>query len=602
MKYGHFKKRMLCVLTTIVVCMAGHVTAEESYLSPLALAADTDTVYVAEYTANQIALFDTANDKLKKVIALPGQPSGLTLSPDGKQLYVTGGGQEGQVYVINLSNGEIIESLPAGHSPNSPIITPDGKTLFVCKRFDDSVMALDLASGESIDIRVSREPVAAAMTSDGSRLLVANLIPAIRADLDFTAAAVDIIDVATKKVISSVNLTNGSSSLLDICVSPDGKYAYATHILSRYHLPTTQLARGWINTNAVSVINVADLSLENTFLLDDVDLGAANPWGVTCSSDGKWLGVAHSGAHEISVIDRAQLHRKLDAASTAGEADNVPNELSFLVGLRKRVKLQGKGPRGLAAIGSRIFAAEYFSGTLGSVDLAQDEPFKSQSFAIGKESPMSVVRAGELFFHDGSVCFQQWQSCASCHPGEARVDGINWDVLNDGMGNPKNTKNLLLSYETPPTTVTGVRANAETSTRAGIRFVLFNKLPEKHAISVDEYLKSLKPVPSPRLVQGKLSPAALRGKEIFEAAECSKCHPAPLFTDMKKHRVGTNTPMEPKTRFDTPTLVEIWRTAPYLHDGRAMTMEEVVRGESHGETSDLSENERNDLVEYVLSL
>ena len=168
--------------------------------------------------------------------------------------------------------------------------------------------------------------------------------------------------------------------------------------------------------------------------------------------------------------------------------------------------------------------------------------------------------------------------------------------------NPKNTKNLLLSYETPPTTVTGVRANAETSTRAGIRFVLFNKLPEKHAISVDEYLKSLKPVPSPRLVQGKLSPAALRGKEIFEAAECSKCHPAPLFTDMKKHRVGTNTPMEPKTRFDTPTLVEIWRTAPYLHDGRAMTMEEVVRGESHGETSDLSENERNDLVEYVLSL
>ncbi len=408
---------------------------------------------------------------------------------------------------------------------------------------------------------------------------------------------------ATKKKIASIDLTNGSSSLLDICVSPDGKYAYVTHILSRYHLPTTQLARGWINTNAVSVINVATMSFENTFLLDDVDLGAANPWGITCTSDGKWLSVAHSGAHEISVIDRAKLHQKLDEATAKGESEHVPNELSFLVGLRKRIKLQGKGPRGLASIGSRIFAAEYFSGTLASVDLAPEGTPLSQSFALGDEPAMSVVRAGELFFHDGSVCFQQWQSCASCHPGDARVDGINWDVLNDGMGNPKNTKTLLLSYDTPPTTVTGIRPNAETSTRAGIRFVLFNQLPEKHAISVDEYLKSLTPVPSPRLVEGKLSPAAVRGKDIFDSAECSKCHPTPLFTDLKKHRVGTNTPMEPKTRFDTPTLVEIWRTAPYLHDGRAMTMEEVILdSDSHGETVDLSETELSDLVEYVLSL
>jgi cytochrome c peroxidase len=147
-----------------------------------------------------------------------------------------------------------------------------------------------------------------------------------------------------------------------------------------------------------------------------------------------------------------------------------------------------------------------------------------------------------------------------------------------------------------------VRANAETSTRAGIQFILFNKLPEERAVSLDEYIKSLKPLTSPKLVDGNLSPSAQRGKDVFEKAECSTCHPAPLFTDMKKHRVGTNTPMEPKTRFDTPTLVEIWRTAPYLHDGRAMTMEEVLSNESHGETSGLTDNERNDLVEYVLSL
>ena len=62
-----------------------------------------------------------------------------------------------------------------------------------------------------------------------------------------------------------------------ICVSPDGKYAYVVHILARYQMPTTQLERGWMNTNAMSIIDVAAKKLINTVLLDDIDLGAANP-------------------------------------------------------------------------------------------------------------------------------------------------------------------------------------------------------------------------------------------------------------------------------------------------------------------------------------
>lgn len=66
----------------------------------------------------------------------------------------------------------------------------------------------------------------------------------------------------------------------------------------------------------------------NTILLDDVDLGAANPWGIACTADGKWLCVAHSGTHELSVIDRARLHEKLAASAAAGDAGDVPNDLS----------------------------------------------------------------------------------------------------------------------------------------------------------------------------------------------------------------------------------------------------------------------------------
>ncbi|MHC4147198.1 MAG: cell surface protein, partial [Planctomycetota bacterium] len=82
---------------------------------------------------------------------------------------------------------------------------------------------------------------------------------------------------------------------------------------------------------------------------------------------------------------------------------------------------------------------------------------------------MTAERRGEMLFNDALLCFQSWQSCASCHPSDARVDALNWDLLNDGLGNPKNTKSLLLSHETPPAMITGIRENAEIAVRAGFR-------------------------------------------------------------------------------------------------------------------------------------
>jgi len=58
---------------------------------------------------------------------------------------------------------------------------------------------------------------------------------------------------------------------------------------------------------------------------------------------------------------------------------------------------------------------------------------------LGKQPAVDPVRMGERVFHDGTRCFQNWLSCATCHP-DGRVDGLNWDLLNDGLGNPKNAK------------------------------------------------------------------------------------------------------------------------------------------------------------------
>jgi cytochrome c peroxidase len=210
-----------------------------------------------------------------------------------------------------------------------------------------------------------------------------------------------------------------------------------------------------------------------------------------------------------------------------------------------------------------------------------------------------------MLFHDAGLCFQQWQSCASCHPGSGRADVLNWDLLNDGIGNPKNTKSLLLAHRTPPSMSLGVRETAEAAVRAGIRYIQFAVRPESDAVAIDRYLASLSPIPSPYLVDGKPGPAALRGEQIFRNAGCASCHNGPLYTNGRLYDVGTGLGAESADTFDTPTLVEVWRTAPYLHDGRAATIRDVLTAcnphDEHGRTSELTQEQIADLAEFVLT-
>ena len=97
---------------------------------------------------------------------------------------------------------------------------------------------------------------------------------------------------------------------------------------------------------------------------------------------------------------------------------------------------------------------------------------------------------------------------------------------------------------------------------------------------------------------------------------CAICHPPPLFTDSKGHDVGTVTEYrslyavkgadKSSDRFYSPVLLELWRTAPYLHDGSAATLRDVLtthnRDDRHGRTSNLTAQEIDDLVEFLLTL
>lgn len=599
---------------------------ESAYASPEFLAAcpDGSGVYATCATGRSVVRMGADGRIVRRFeiasrqAGVPVNPTGIAVSKDA--VYVTCGVQAGELQKFSL-DGRLLGFAAVGHSPCAPVVSADGKTVFVMNRFAGKVSAVDVASMKAIcEVKVLREPFAAALGAGGKLLFVANMLPHCAATNDVVAACVSVVDVASRAV-RHVMLPNGSTGVRGVCASPDGRSVYVTHTMGRYQLPTTQLERGWMNTAALSVFDGATGAYVNTVLLDDVDRGAANPWGVAVTADGRTLVVAHAGTGELSVIDRAGLHERLEKAakgeSASGivkSAEDVPNDLAFLVSIRRRVPAGGDGPRGVVALGRRAMTALYFADAVSAIGL-DDAAASAAVFPVGPRRDLSKdrVRRGEMLFNDGSMCFQQWQSCASCHP-DGRVDALNWDLLNDGMGNPKQTKSEFLVHLTPPTMVTGIRPDMHACNRAGLVHIQFVTRPEEDVNCFDAYVAAMKPVPSPYLVNGELSERAKRGEKVFRQAKCADCHTYEskgpggerLWTDCRLYDVGLGVDTEAGRKFDTPTLSEVWRTAPYLYDGRALTMEEVLTtcnpDDRHGETKKLTPEQVKDLAEFVLSL
>jgi YVTN family beta-propeller protein len=590
-----------------IACRAAASEDTGADLAPIAMAASADgqRLFIACAAANRVLVLDAASTAVTRVINVTGSPSGLALSSDGGRLYVTCAAPESTVDVIDTASGRLQNKLRAGHTAMAPVLSPASRTLYVCNRFNNDVSVIDLTEGREVArIAVSREPVAAALTPDGRWLLVANLLQTGRADVPNAAAAVSVIDTTANRVAKTIVLPNGSGLLRGIAVSPDGRVAAVTHVLSHNYLPATQVDRGWMNCNALTLLDLSRLERLGTVLLDEVDHGAANPWAVAWTPDSGRILVTHAGTDELSVIEAPALLKKLAATTSAEEP---ADDLAFLVGIRCRVTLPLNGPRALAVSGTRAFVAGYFSDNLVAVDLAAPTPGFT-AIRLSSPGPSSSVRRGEMLFNDARICFQGWQSCASCHSSDGRVDGRNWDLLNDGIGNPKNTHSLLLSHRTPPAMSEGVRDTAEAAVRAGIRNILFSTQPEEVAGAMDDYLKLLKPVPSPHRIHGRLSASAQRGKRLFEDPRigCAACHPPGLFTSLRSYDVGTRCACDHTGVFDTPSLIELWRTAPYLHDGSAATVNDVLTTrnphDEHGSTSHLTPAQVADLANYVLSL
>jgi cytochrome c peroxidase len=216
--------------------------------------------------------------------------------------------------------------------------------------------------------------------------------------------------------------------------------------------------------------------------------------------------------------------------------------------------------------------------------------------------PDLAQRGGSLFL-DTRLSGDGTRSCATCHPGGGS-DGIVWveDVPVDA-GTPEGRKSPRLwgLWQTPPYMWDGseerLRPLIERKLRVEMRGGSASEIDLR---ALEHYLLSLRPFDRGRILEdgSPAEPNTLRqrrGHDVFEAAKCTRCHPAPAFARGGSADVGTG------GRYDVPTLRGLTApgAAPYGHDGRWPTLEEAVRAMLRAREVDLTDRELEHLLEYL---
>ncbi|MCP4868776.1 MAG: hypothetical protein GY898_08660 [Proteobacteria bacterium] len=265
-------------------------------------------------------------------------------------------------------------------------------------------------------------------------------------------------------------------------------------------------------------------------------------------------------------------------------------------------------PMSLGSIAEKLNSAEAGAGrstgtgTLSVIDGSQ--LWTDPGSLVSDESiPNSVVQEGRSLFYSASnstmVIAGAGVSCSTCHT-DGRNDGLTWP-FSDPFG-PRQTPSLAGTFgDTRPVTWDSGMATVadEAFTTSTGRMGGFGPSISE-ASAIETFVNSVGNPDTP--MTNSEDPAVARGAEIFEREEvgCADCHdPENQYTDGEVHE------MYGLTSVRTRALEGIGSTAPYLHDGSATTMGELLerlKDGSMGDTSSLSAAELADLEAFLLSL
>jgi YVTN family beta-propeller protein len=584
----------------------------------LAIERESGNLLVLCEKSGSLARLDGRTGRVLVEVALGDGLCAVGEHPDGRRLYATcRSGQE--VVELDASSLAVLRRLPLRGDPTGIEVSGDGARLFVALHSLDEVVLIDLAAWREVRrASVGNGPGMLRRDPRGGRVLVGNLLPDPGPPDEPCRLELTVLDERDGGVRERVAL-DGANVGRHFAFAPDGTLFLAL-TRPKNLVPMTQVARGFVVTNGLAVVAPGSGAPPVQLLLDLPNRSHADPYGLVLTPDGTTLYVSASGTDEVLAVDVGKLLLVRDACA----AGRIPHFAEHLGLSRQYVRARiavGANPRGMAVSpdGRRVFVANRLDDSVSVIDTASDRV--ESTWSLGEPGAEGSLVRGERLFNSAARTFQRQFSCATCHPDDG-LDGLRYDLEPDGLGaNLVDNRNLRGVRDTAPFKWAGT--NPDVETQCGVRtakwIVRTAWLRPSEVVALADYVRSIPPVQNPHLAaDGRLTAAQERGKALFERAvthsgapiptrdRCHTCHSGPDFTDFRRFDVGTRAPSDTTLEFDTAHLTNVFESPPYLHDGRAATLADVVtrhnREDRHGVTSDLLPDEVADLVEYMLAL
>ncbi len=594
--------------------------------------ADRGLVITANTDNGTVTLVDATT--LEKLVEIPvfRDPVALALAPDGKLWVVHQ--DTYAVALVDLDAQRAVDffRLPYASQPAGIVFSPSGDAYVTLMALGE-VAHIDGTSHEV----VARRQVAPflrgiTISGDGASLWVTRFISqgdhgeVYRLDANTldTVARYDLAEDTTTED-SDVQGRGLPNYVFSVAVTPDGSRAWVpskkdnmARGLQRDGLALTQ-------DNAVRpLVSLLDLDTDQEILDERIDLDDRNlPRQVTFSPLGDWAFVSVYGSNLVELRDGFTR-----SFVTALRGENLHGPVGSVLGPDNRLIVLADLARKLVVydVDDLMKGIDQTTQLVAEVSLVDNEQLSTE-----------VLRGKNIFANaeDKRMSSEGYLSCSSCHL-DGFEDGRVWDFFDRGEGF-RNTTSLLGRRGTGQGRVHWsanfdeiqdfdgpIRAH-----QAGLGFIPLEEFemgtrsdplgdpkagldPDLDALAA--YVTSLDGVPrSPfRNSDGTLTELGATGRDLFLELGCDSCHSGDDFTDSAQgqlHDVGTLTELSGSrlggelTGIDTPTLLGIWQTSPYLHDGSAPTLRDVLTTRNaegkHGDTASLSEQALDALVAYL---
>jgi YVTN family beta-propeller protein len=599
------------------------------YLSPVAMALSPDgrRLYVVCEESDLVLAVGTRTGSVIQRVQVGRKPKGIAISPDGKTLYVTNE-WENTIAEIDADTFHVQRTLHTGWGPVGITTDRAGKFLYVANTLGNNISVIDLAAGREIKrLDAGHFPEYVTLSRDGKRVFVSNLLVRVEPFDKPPLDELTVVDTAKQEVAEQIPIP-GVIQLRHIAELPaaQGGYLIIPFMRPKNLNPLIQVQQGWYMTHGIALVKPSATDAPGQrkpvvaeLLLDDVDQYFADGFGAAATPDGRLALVTASGANVVSIINTAKLNllrRRVPAKDPEALANRLDAANQFVV---DRLKT-GRNPTDVVVSpnGKLAYIANRTDDTVSVVDL---EKLKiASTIDLGGPRVITPQRRGAQVFFDASYCYQGQMACASCHPHEGLSDGLAWSLETPRLGRDVVENRTLLDIgETSPFKWNG--HNVDLAMQDGPRTAMY--IFRSQGFSAGDvrdlvtYMENLQLPPNPRVPEsGHLTDAQERGREIFFRTRtntgvlipfkdrCYYCHaPATHYTSRVAMDVGTATEYDTIKEFDIPQLDGVYMRPPFLHNGEALTLEEIWTKfnpkDQHGITSDMDKVQLNDLIEYL---